>query len=168
MEPIVKVEDVRSVLSDPDEALQRYVDGVSAAIRSFCGWHVLPVQQERIVVDGPGPGVLELPTLRVESIVKVEVDGVEVEVDEWSGDGLIPGRWPERFGAVAVTMRHGFESAPDLVVVALDAVARASAADPGGLAEQIGPFSFSGSQGGVAFFGHELEVMRRYQLPGAC
>ena len=39
---------------------------VSAAIRSYCGWHVAPIVEETMTLDYDGGGILTLPTLRLQ------------------------------------------------------------------------------------------------------
>lgn len=164
MEPLISLEQIEERLGGTG-VTQAYVDGVSAAIRNYCGWHVAPVLVETLVLDGNGGSVLNLPTLRVVSIDEVRVQGAAIPEPEWSHDGTMRGSWPDRYRAVEVDLHHGFESAADLNVVAMDALARAINSELGGGAEQIGPFSFGASEGGVSFFAHERAVLDRYRLP---
>lgn len=164
MEPLISVQRLQQLLggSGVDQA---YVDGVSAAIRSYCGWHVAPVVEETLVVDGHGDSILNLPTLRIVSLDRVMVLGLEIPDVEWSQDGILRGYWPDIFRSIEITLTHGFEQADDLVGVAMDVLARAVNSELGGAAETIGPFSFGPSQGGFSFYAHELQVLDRYRLP---
>lgn len=164
MDPLISFDDLQERLSGTG-VTEAYVEGVSTAIRNYCGWHVAPVISEKLTVDGHGGKVLNLPTLRVVSIDEVTVLGAVVDDVEWSTDGTLRGDWPDRWRSIVVELRHGFDSAPDLLAVAMDAMARASLSELGGQAETIGPFSFGPSQGGFQFFAHELAVLDRYRLP---
>lgn len=164
MEPLISVQEIEARLGGSG-VTQAYVDGVSAAIRSYCGWHVAPVLEQTLTLDGNGGSVLNLPTLHVVSIDEVRVRGAAIAEPEWSHDGTLRGSWPDVYRSVEVDLHHGFESAADLQVVAMDALARAVNSELGGGAEQIGPFSFGASEGGVSFFAHEKAVLDRYRLP---
>ncbi|RDI13453.1 hypothetical protein DEU38_13428 [Rhodococcus sp. AG1013] len=137
----------------------------NGAVRSYCGWHVAPVVEETVIVDGHGGTILDLPTLRLVSIEEVQVQGAVVEDVEWSADGTLRGQWPDRWRSIEVRMRHGFDAPADLLGVVLDAAARAVNSELGGQAETIGPFSFSASEGSTALFAHEVAVLNRYKLP---
>lgn len=136
----------------------------SAAIRSYCGWHVAPVLEETVTLDGNGGTVLMLPTLRLVSLDEVRVHGEVVGDVEWSHMGALRGRWPNRWRSIQVRMHHGFDAPADLLGVVLEAAARAVNSELGGQAETIGPFSFSASEGSTALFDHELRVLDRYRL----
>ncbi|MGF7125017.1 hypothetical protein [Rhodococcus sp. BE178] len=164
MEPLISVDKLEELLSGQG-VTQVQVDGVSAAIRNYCGWHVTPVVNETLTVDGNGGTILDLPTLHLVSVSEVRVRGAAVPDVEWSSDGTLRGSWPDRYRGVEVTISHGYATAPDLITVAMDAMARAAQSELGGGEETIGPFSFGASQGGVSFFAHELAVLDRYRLP---
>lgn len=109
--------------SDPSQTVtQDDVDRAVATVRRLAGWHVWPVREETITVDTPGDPLIILPTLRVEDVIDVTVEGQQVDMDtvSWSADGMITlQRAPRGLRRVAVTLRHGFESAPDLAGVCL-------------------------------------------------
>lgn len=137
----------------------------SGAIRSYCGWHVAPVETETLVLDGHGGTILDLPTLRLVSLEEVRVQGAVVADPEWSSDGTVRGLWPDRWRSIEVTMRHGFDAPADLLGIVVDAAARAVNSELGGQAETFGPFSFTASEGSTSLFDHELAVLDRYRLP---
>lgn len=104
-----------------------------AAIRGYCGWHVGPEYAETVVLDGPGPGVLILPTQRVVAVASVKNGGAIVRDPEWSASGMIRGGWTTKFRGVEVTMTHGFETFPaELVAIAKSLV---GAAGRGGVSQ---------------------------------
>ncbi|MDZ7910807.1 MAG: hypothetical protein U5O16_03075 [Rhodococcus sp. (in: high G+C Gram-positive bacteria)] len=164
MQPLIGIEQFTALMAGDD--LEEWRLGVaSGAVRAYCGWHVAPVVEEKIVLDGHGGTVLDLPTLRLVSINEVKVQGAVVPDVEWSGDGMLRGQWPDRWRSIEVDMRHGYDAPADLLGVVLDAAARAVNSELGGHAETIGPFSFSASEGSTALFDHELRVLDRYRLP---
>lgn len=83
------------------------------AVRRFCGWHVAPVIEETLTLDGSGGTDILLPSLRVMQLVSVLNDGTSVasQVDT-SRAGILrltSGTWTRRLGRVVVTLRHGYE-----------------------------------------------------------
>ena len=152
------------------------LDAAEAAVRAYCGWHVAPVIEETVLVDGSGARNLFLRSLRVEEVLAVEQDGRTVDVDglEWSQDGFLRsrGRWTGRLRGVKVTMRHGFESVPDVVEVVRAMAERAGASPAGVVREQAGQMSLSYAQtasgvaGGVVLMDHERAMLDRYRLFG--
>lgn len=166
-DPIVSLPDYQAFAAGTDVDVRR-LDGVIAAVRSYCGWHVAPAYVETFVVDGPGGTVLALPTLRLNDVTSITENDVVLTVAdiEWSRDGTLrKGRWTTRYRGVTVVASHGYATVPaDLVAVVLDAVSRAVSVPAGQVAEKFGPFEYGGSQGGVQFFEHELAVLDRYRL----
>src|SRR5699024_4352297 len=89
-----------------DPRVKPLLDGATRAVRRYCHWHVAPVVSETIVLDGEGGSLLMLPTLRVQSIEAVRVNGTALDVDdlEWSEKGMVRRRrWPNRFRSIEVT-----------------------------------------------------------------
>ena len=90
-----------------------------AAARRYCGWAVTPSEDVTVTVDGPGGPVLSLPSLHVTEVTEVIEDGVTLDVADLrvSRNGQIRKRsgayWTAAYGAVEVTMTHGFTTAPD-------------------------------------------------------
>lgn len=52
MEPLISVQEIEARLGGSG-VTQAYVDGVSAAIRSYCGWHVAPSSSKRSSSTAP-------------------------------------------------------------------------------------------------------------------
>ena len=96
------------------------------AIRAFCGWHVAPSVEETLVLDGPGSGVLHLPSLHVTDVLEVLNDGTPIQDPEWSAAGLIRGPWTTKFRGVRVRLVHGYP-ADDLPYALQAAAARLQA-----------------------------------------
>lgn len=165
MEPLVGINKFRDLLAN--EGLEEWqLDVASAAIRSYCGWHVMPVVTETLTLDGHGGSILNLPTLRLVSLQEVRVRGAVVDDVEWSTDGTLRGDWPDRWRSIEVDIEHGYESVPELLGIVVDAAARAFKSELGGGAETIGPFSFTASEGSTVMYTHELKVLDRYRIPG--
>lgn len=115
------------------------VDDVEAqaageSIREYCGWHIAPSVTETLELDSYGGSVLQLPSLRVVTVSAVtDADDAPIEgysVSKSTGllrrDGCL--RWPRGYGAVKVTLTHGFDGVPDSLNAVLVAMARDGAA----------------------------------------
>jgi hypothetical protein len=102
-----------------DDALQALLDAALAAARRYCGWPVSPVvEDDELIIDGPGGRVLSLPTLNLIEVSELSENGVAADVtklDISRRKGTITKRshgcWTHRDGAIAVTMTHGFTEA---------------------------------------------------------
>lgn len=100
------------------------------SIREYCGWHIAPEVTKTLEMDSYGGSVLQLPSLRVVTVTAVtDADDAPIEgysVSKSTGllrrDGCL--RWPRGYGAVKVTLTHGFESVPDSIAAVLVAMAR--------------------------------------------
>jgi len=163
-------------VSPTDPRVQPLLDGATAGIRRYCGWHVAPKVTETLRFDGPGGNLLLLPSLRVVAVSSVTVRGVELDEDafEWSEKGMLRrlgGCWPTRFRSVEVTLEHGFETAPDLVQIVQQVVANAISSPMGATREQAGQISISwattapGVSGGMSLLDRDLAILDMYRLP---
>lgn len=149
-------------------------DADLAAVRRYCGWHVCPVLTDDVVtLDGPGDGLLVLPTLRMSALTKVVEDGVELDLSTlaWSTRGLVRkksgARWSCEYGAIEVTFTHGYTEteAADwhrTVQQIADRNARIASNDP----IAVGPFRWADSSAaaGSAFTGAERATLDLYRL----
>lgn len=140
------------------------------AVRAYCGWHVAPVVEETLTLDGRGGGRLILPTLRVVDILTLTVDGMIVDEPEWSTAGVLWGRFPDRPRSVTVTLQHGYETAPTDLVALITAVTAAGsvAATPASaqvddaritFAAPAAPYTVGGFTAG------QRSLLDRYRLP---
>ena len=135
--PELSVDDVVAYtngrLEDNDETARMLVAALAAA-RRYCGWHVTPVRDDVLTVDGPGRSVLSLPSLQLLEITALVEDGDTLDVLDlrWSrpkgqvykDNGCW---WTGDWNAIEVSMTHGFETAPDFneaVLSLLDRTAR--------------------------------------------
>ena len=153
---------------------------VSRSIRRRAGWHITPVVTgHTLALDGPGGVVLSLPTLKLVALTSITDDetvllGTDLRVSLSTGlvkkrDG---GTWSAEYGAIAVTMDHGEEDAPDLANLALKLVARGLASPMGATREQAGALSVNWSMttqgvvGGIVPTADERSLMDSYVLTG--
>lgn len=162
--------------------------GASAGIRRACGWHVAPVVDETVTLDGPGSDVLMLRTGRLVAVDAV-VDGGEVLTDGtdvldgdltssaffWSGDGWVrrvSGRFTSRERGVSVSIRHGWDLAdvPDVQAIVSQVVAVALSSPMGATREQAGTVSVSwattspGVAGGLALLERDWAMLAPFML----
>lgn len=117
------------------------VEAATQAIRDYCGWHVAPAIDATITLDGTGTDTVLLPSRRVLSVASVTVDGTALDATafEWSADGILRRRdrcWPDRYRAVTVDLRHGFESMAVLADIVASIAARVKIDPTGALANQ--------------------------------
>ena len=149
-------------------------DRAAAVVRAWCGWHVAPVVEEALILDGNGTSRMALPSLAVVDVTSVKVDGVEIPV-RWSADGWITrpsGVFPDRDRSVTVELRHGFAVVPDVEQV-VAALLKRDALGLNGIVteERVGPFStrYASGAAGVHTAGlleAEKAVLSRYRLGG--
>lgn len=164
-----------------DPRLPILLEGASAAVRSYCGWHVTPVITEKLLLDGGTGRVLTLPSLHVLDITGVTVLGEALDADaladlEWSERGSVRAgatgvhTWPERWRSIEVELLHGYASAPDLVSVVQQVVANAISSPLGATREQAGALSVMwsttapGVSGGLSLLRRDLDILDRYAL----
>lgn len=136
-------------------ASQNDIDRTVEAIRGYCGWHVWPVREETLVVDGEGGAVLALPTLRVTDVDQVTENGAEVDTEafEWSTSGdlrRLDRCWTSRWRGVEVELSHGYTACPFSALVGAVAREIADAAKVGGPITKVGPFEFGDNSGASA------------------
>ncbi|MGE2733844.1 hypothetical protein [Mycolicibacterium vaccae] len=98
---------------EPNGKVANMVKAALAAARGYCGWHVSPVRSETLTLDGPGGRLLSVPTLKVVGAPTVVEVGRPVDVG-WSSEKpgcarkRSRGLWSDEFGAIEVTLTHGF------------------------------------------------------------
>ena len=135
------------------------------AVRAYCGWHIAPSVTEEVTLDGPGSGVLLLPSLKVTDVSAVTNDGTTVTDPEWSEAGMVRGSWSCKFRGVTVTMTHGYEECPsEIIGVLLEAADRGV----GSSVSQVGQVRMggvSGVPGAASFMLDQKAVLDRYKLP---
>lgn len=130
--------------------LQRNVDqytadtvlnGASGLVRSYCRWGIAQ-ETTTFTVDANGGRVVALPTLRLNDVTAVAVDGATLDAAdfEWSSNGLLyrinGGCWPIGARRIVADVDHGYDPAPDEVRIVVCAVAARLYANPEGLASK--------------------------------
>lgn len=120
-------------LAEADPETQRLLAAALRAVRTYCGWHVTPVQTDTgVVIDGPGSRLLSLPTLQLAQLQAVTENGTTLNVSDlyWSVAGLVRKKsgacWSGRYGSIIVTMQHGYDDASDWQQGVLELVDRLS------------------------------------------
>lgn len=119
---------------DPDPETTRLLNSALVTARRYCGWRVTPVGVDNLWFDGPGGRLLSLPTLHLVELQSITEDDVELDVADLhvSPLGLVrkkSGRcWSHHFGAMRVTMNHGYDDAADWQSAVLELVDRMSSA----------------------------------------
>lgn len=173
-QPLADLVDLESFLTGDEASI---LEQVSAAIRSFCGWHIAPSRSEDLTVDGKGSRLLWLPTMYLTGVSNVTSDGDVVDPDryDWSATGYVElrhGWWSCRPRGVVASVTHGYAEIPAEVVEVIVSVAARAVASPSGFTrEQVGQVAFShalsgeGVSGGVSLLGHERGILSRYTLP---
>ncbi|AMQ66951.1 MULTISPECIES: hypothetical protein [Mycolicibacterium] len=136
-------------LEDGDDA-EFFLTAAESAVRDYCGWHIAPSRTETNKrVQAGQRGLLILDTMHLTDVAKVEVDGRELDPEdyEWEACGVIHRRtpsWPVD-PWVTVTFTHGYEECPPnvaMVVLELAALAKEMPTSP---AKDVyaGPFRMS-------------------------
>lgn len=159
-----------------DTETQRLLTAGLTAARRFCGWHVTEVEDDEVTVDGPGSGLLVLPTLRLVELTGVVEHGVALDPAtdlHVSARGLVRKKsgacWSGHYGAITVTMTHGFEKADDFDSAVLSFVDRSSLASEGGRERVIGPFQYDTEvmDANSAFSVVERSLLEQYRIEAA-
>lgn len=162
--------------SDPRAA--DLLEGATAAIQNFCGWHIAPATDVTAYLDG-GTSNLYLPTLKLNSIASLVVDGQTIDLAdiEWSRrTGNVRFKsgasFPDVYGGIVVTFNSGWaEVPPSLKQIVLQASAMALSSPLGATREQAGQVSMQwattapGVAGGLTLLDRDLAILSTYVLP---
>ena len=164
-------------IAEADPRVAPLLDGASAGIRRYVGWHIGPVLEETLVGDGPGGSLLSLPTGRLLSVVSVDnggsvVDPASVDLSKHGMLELQGGWWSSRLGAVSVRVQHGYDLADleDVKQIVKQVTAAALSSPMGATREQAGTVSISwattapGVSGGLSLLARDLEVLAPFKI----
>lgn len=165
------------LISPTDERSQLILDGATKAIQNYAGWHIAPAQDVTVYLDG-GADVLYLPTLKLNSIESITVDGeVLAATDyEWSRrTGNVRSKltcgFPDSWGGTVVVFNSGHEEVPaDLKQVVLQVAAQALSSPTGATREQAGQVSMQwattapGVAGGLSLLARDLATVDQYRI----
>lgn len=108
-------------LPENDPAALFALDSATAMVRAIVYQYIEEVEDDVIVLDGTGTRVLLLPETPVSDVSLVEIDGEELDDDEyqWSADGYVRklnGTWTTDLRSIEVTYSHGYATIPALIV----------------------------------------------------
>ncbi|QHO91926.1 hypothetical protein CWT12_12265 [Actinomyces sp. 432] len=171
--PILTTADIAAAsggqVADGDPRIKVLLDAATEAARAWAGWHIAPVVEETMLLDGEGGQSLSLPTGRLLSAADLTVDGevVDPALWDWSGAGMIRlrrGRFPDRFRAVQVAVRHGWETCPPLAGVVTAQVLAVLASPMGATREQAGQVSVTWGRSGLTMTGEDMQALAPYRL----
>ena len=133
-----------------DARIEPAISAASAAIRAYCGWHVAPVLDCSITLDGEA-GDIWLPTNALASVTSAKVGGEDVTVTGSNRRGRV--RLAHKtcgLGNVAVDYVAGYDVAacPDLMGVVVQRVMASVAMTTYGVSQETAggvSISYSGS-----------------------
>jgi hypothetical protein len=170
----------KGLISPTDERSQPLLDGATEALRRYAGWHIAPAEDVSAILDGGGE-VLYLPSLQVNSVDSLTIDGVpqDLSLFEWSrvtgnlrrksscGRGFA-----EVWGGYEVVFNSGYDVVPaDLKQIVLQVVSVALSSPTGATREQAGQVAMSwattapGVSGGLSLLDRDYAVLAAYLLP---
>ncbi|QAB18787.1 hypothetical protein Leucomu_13490 [Leucobacter muris] len=110
-----------------------WMKAAQGAIRRECGWHVAPIIDETLELDGMGGTTLLIPSLRVREIQQVVSDGVDVtervKHSRTAGVLTLASGWSRDVGAITVKLKHGFaaDEVPEVAALIVTLTKRAAA-----------------------------------------
>lgn len=150
-------------------------------IRAYARWHICPIITETLTLDATGTRTINLPTLRLLGVERLEYAGQEIDPAgfEFSDAGLIrvgKTALPSRLGGIKATIRHGYDPSECMeifqIAEALNRRMQTGIATQGVVQQTTGPFSmrFGTIAGGMPLsqallLEPEKQVLARYRLP---
>lgn len=150
---LITVSDFNAATNDRyagDARIEPAIAAASAAIRAYCGWHVAPVLDCSITLDGEA-GDIWLPTNALASVTSAKVGGEDVTVTGSNRRGRV--RLAHKtcgLGNVAIDYVAGYDVAacPDLMGVVVQRVMASVAMTTYGVSQETAggvSISYSGS-----------------------
>lgn len=128
---------------DPDDPeTLRALNSAMSALRRYCGWHVSPVIETTLTLDGNDRHEIWLPTLKLVSVTSVTVfesnlnSTIDIDVSDPTQfaisseapgvlyRGRASGRWNWGYGNITVDFTHGYDDAYDWQAAVLELVDR--------------------------------------------
>jgi len=154
------------------------LDGATQALQNYAGWHIAPAEDFTLYLDG-GTEELYLPTLKLNSIASVTVDGQSIPLAdlEWSRiTGNVRRKshcdFPDSWGGIVVAFNSGYADVPDaLKQIVLQVSAMAASSPTGATREQAGQVSMQwattapGVSGGLSLLDRDYAALAPYVLP---
>lgn len=162
---------IPDMIADPsafeDDAAFR-LKAAQAAIRRECGWHVMPNTALSGVINTRGGSVIRLPARHVTSIESLtDRDGNKLAYAYDPETGLVEslsGGFPAGIAAIRYEIHAGFDDAPDVQQVLVNAAKRAGMA--GGLVTSQSTNGSSASFDVVSLMQAEKDKLKPYKLGG--
>lgn len=140
MDPLANTGELENHLQrelDPDVAAQA-LQLASGAVRAFCKWDLSRVPADTLQAAGNGGVVLTLPTMHLNAITAVRINGITLDLLDpqvsWTKRGqLIRAVGWGRWCTVDVDCDHGYDPIPDLVKLCVLDLAGRQLSNPLGL-----------------------------------
>lgn len=135
-----------------DYAGDEQLELAAGVVREYCGWHIAPVIEEDLVLDGSDSAVQMLPSLHVLELTNCTNAGAEVS-PLWSEKGWMRtrgGLWTADERGVHVHLRHGLADCPATIKAVVKRLARQGDGMIGSGSVRLGQRSVSISQAEAA------------------
>lgn len=163
---------IPDMIADPsafeDDAAFR-LKAAQAAIRRECGWHVMPNTALSGVINTRGGSVIRLPARHVTSIESLtDRDGNKLAYAYDPETGLVEslsGGFPAGIAAIHYEIHAGYDDAPDVQQVLINAAKRAGMS-PVGLVTSQSTNGSSASFDVVSLMQAEKDKLKPYRLGG--
>jgi hypothetical protein len=145
---------------------------ISARVRRYCGWHIIPELDETLVLDGSGGQCLLLPSAHVVDVTTISNDGTDIDpLDaQWTQAGIvrINGRWTDKLRGVTIGITHGWapDAVPDVAVQVVLIAARVAASPRGESITAIGGVSVQLASTGLGLTPAEELSLAPYCIAG--
>jgi hypothetical protein len=177
MEPLITVDNLSGYLQRP---IDRYsagicVAGASGIVRTYCHWNISRTV-ETLTVDGNSSTLVTLPTLRLNDVTEVRVDGdvLDPGTYSWGVNGVLMAttgyRWMAGLRRIEADVDHGYEPVPDEIAIVACAIAARLYSNPEGLAQKSSGDDSRGfaspflAVGAGQFTGLEMRLISAYCL----
>lgn len=163
---------IPDMIADPsafeDDARFR-LKAAQAAIRRECGWHVMPNTALSGVINSRGGTVIRLPARHVTSIESLtDRDGNKLAYAYDPETGLVEslsGGFPAGIAAIRYEIHAGYDDAPDVQQVLVNAAKRAGMS-PVGLVTSQSTNGSSASFDVMSLMQEEKDKLKPYRLGG--
>jgi len=141
MNPLVTPEELAGYLQ---RRLERFpaelaVQGASGVVRAYCGWD-LTRTVETLEVTGNGGCAINLPTLKLNDVTSVTVDGTALDAADfsWGANGILFRRscWPLGPRRIVAEVDHGYDPIPDELRIVVCSIAGRIYSNPEGLVQK--------------------------------
>lgn len=142
--------------------------GASGIVRGFCRWGLTREPAAVMTIDGNGSRVLNLPTLRLNAVESVTVEGTALDAAGyvWSAGGQLyrDAGWPIGFRSVTAVVDHGYDTIPDDVRIVVCSLAARYYSNPERLRSKT--VGATASTFTIDAAGHELSELEMTLIAG--